>query len=98
VKFFSFNPIAQLLEKHVFLFKSVDAIIYERYKVLQFPQVTVIKEDPSNVLFSFVGCNLEKSSEALSLICEIIKEEKPRMKLNLQKKHCPAKHQMEFIN
>ena len=66
--------------------------MYEQYKVFQFPQVTVIKEVPHNVLFSFVGCNQEKSTEALEVLCESLGLKKPRMKVNAQKKYCPAQH------
>ena len=98
VKYFTFNPIASKLEDSIFIFKNVDLKVYEHFNVLQFPQVTVTKENPHNILYNFIGCNQEKSWEALCDLAVAVGRGKPYRKLNLQKKLCPQEHEMKFVN
>ena len=101
VKYFSYNNIAVKLGDHVFICKVSDIKIFEKFNVLQFPQVTVLTEsalDNFKVLYNFIGCNQEKSWEALCQLATATGHNKPYRKLNINKKLCPSSHDMKFTN
>jgi hypothetical protein len=47
----------------LFIWNLVDQEIYDRYQVLSFPQLTVLRGQ--EVLFSAIGYNREKANEAI---------------------------------
>lgn len=52
----------------VFIWNLVDQEIYDRYNVVAFPQITVLKGN--QVIYSALGYNREKANEAIELLCQ----------------------------
>jgi hypothetical protein len=61
IKYFTFNPIAAELEANIYGYKGTESKMFEFFNILNYPQVTVMKEKPSNILYNFIGCNQERA-------------------------------------
>lgn len=98
LKYFTFNPIAVELDPYIYAYKGTEIKMFEFFNILSYPQVTVIKEKPNNVLYNFIGCNHEKAWEALSSLAAALGLGKPIRKLNVQHKLCVNNHELRLVN
>lgn len=98
LKYFDYSLIARELEDNIYAYRGTEIQVFQVFNVQCYPQVTLIKENLANVLYNFVGCNHEKSWQALTLLAEALGKGKPHRKLRLERRLCLKHHELKLVN
>jgi hypothetical protein len=89
------HPLMKQLDRFVYIWNLVDQLIYERYQVVAFPQMTILRGQEAP--FSFIGYNREKANELLELFCQEIGLGKAQKQLNVRMTRCANSHEMSLV-
>ena len=92
IKLFSNHIIPQTLPEYFYIIQNPNAELYTIFKVYEFPVVFLLKQSVDNILYSFIGCNQERTIEAMNLLCDEIGQKRPTKRLKQKVIYCPAKH------
>jgi hypothetical protein len=86
------HPLVRLIDPCVFICNLVDQSLYEKYAVVAFPQMSILRGE--EVPFSFVGYNREKANELLERFCVESGRGRPQKQLKGQLGRCSNGHEM----
>ena len=88
------HPLMRHIDQYVYIWNLVNQQLYERYQVVAFPQMTLLKGQDAP--FSFIGYNREKANETLERFCMEFGLGRPQKQLNPRVSRCTNNHEMRL--